>query len=166
MVPAWPTVGFNNAFARRVEEFSIHGGGSPLYDRYLNALEDGAMFDCRAFNVPREEVTNNIYWRQLDASRNSIQMLGQVHFAHKELQNKSCNEIQDMLMTRKGINWNNLPAYQKRGSCCVKRKYFEEQEEDGKLVKVERSHWEVDVNIPIFKGDGREYIEQLLEPEE
>lgn len=79
------TVGFNNAFARRVEEFSIHGGGSPLYDRYLNALEDGAMFDCRAFNVPREEVTNNIYWRQLDASRNSIQMLGQVHFAHKEL---------------------------------------------------------------------------------
>lgn len=139
---------------------------SPLYDRYLNALEDGAMFDCRAFNVPREEVTNNIYWRQLDASRNSIQMLGQVHFAHKELQNKSCNEIQDMLMTRKGINWNNLPAYQKRGSCCVKRKYFEEQEEDGKLVKVERSHWEVDVNIPIFKGDGREYIEQLLEPEE
>lgn len=140
--------------------------GSPLYDRYLNALEDGAMFDCRAFNVPREEVTNNIYWRQLDASRNSIQMLGQVHFAHKELQNKSCNEIQDMLMTRKGINWNNLPAYQKRGSCCVKRKYFEEQEEDGKLVKVERSHWEVDVNIPIFKGDGREYIEQLLEPEE
>ena len=140
------TVGFNNAFARRVE--------------------DGAMFDCRAFNVPREEVTNNIYWRQLDASRNSIQMLGQVHFAHKELQNKSCNEIQDMLMTRKGINWNNLPAYQKRGSCCVKRKYFEEQEEDGKLVKVERSHWEVDVNIPIFKGDGREYIEQLLEPEE
>ena len=160
------TVGFNNAFARRVEEFSIHGGGSPLYDRYLNALEDGAMFDCRAFNVPREEVTNNIYWRQLDASRNSIQMLGQVHFAHKELQNKSCNEIQDMLMTRKGINWNNLPAYQKRGSCCVKRKYFEEQEEDGKLVKVERSHWEVDVNIPIFKGDGREYIEQLLEPEE
>ena len=40
------------------------------------------------------------------------------------------------------------------------------KEEDGKLVKVERSHWEVDVNIPIFKGDGREYIEQLLEPEE
>ena len=29
------------------------------------------------------------------------------------------------------------------------------------------SKWrEVDVNIPIFKGDGREYIEQLLEPEE
>ena len=91
---------------------------------------------------------------------------GQAHFTHKELQNKSCNEIQDMLMTRKGINWNNLPEYQKRGSCCVKRKYFEEQEEDGKLVKVETSHWEVDVNIPIFKGDGREYIEQLLEPEE
>lgn len=160
------TVGFNNAFARRVEEFSIHGGGSPLYDRYLNALEDGAMFDCRAFNVPREEVTNNIYWRQLEQAEILFRCWDRYISLIRNCKNKSCNEIQDMLMTRKGINWNNLPAYQKRGSCCVKRKYFEEQEEDGKLVKVERSHWEVDVNIPIFKGDGREYIEQLLEPEE
>ena len=59
------------------------------------------MFDCRCFNIPKEEVTNLIYWRQLDASRNSIQMVGQANFSHKELQNKSCNDIQDMLMTQK-----------------------------------------------------------------
>ena len=34
------------------------------------------MFDARCFNIPKEEVTNNIYWRQLDATRNSIQMVG------------------------------------------------------------------------------------------
>ena len=115
------TVGFNNAFSRRVEDYGLYNRGSVFYHRYLNVLEAGAMFDCRAFNVPREEVTNNIYWRQLDASRNSIQMLGQAHFTHKELQNKNCSEIQDMLMTQKGINWNDLPVYQKRGTCCVKR---------------------------------------------
>ena len=80
------------------------------------------MFDARVFNIPKEEVTNNIYWRQLDASRNSIQMLGQAYFSHKELQHKTCNQIQDMLMTQKEINWNDLPSHQKRGSCCVKNR--------------------------------------------
>ncbi len=129
-------------------------------DRYLNALEDGAMFDCRAFNVPREEVTTIFTGGSWMQAVILFRCWDRYISLIRNCKNKSCNEIQDMLMTRKGINWNNLPAYQKRGSCCVKRKYFEEQEEDGKLVNVERSHWEVDVNIPIFKGDGREYIEQ------
>lgn len=160
------TVGFHNAFAKHVEEFRMHGGESLLYDRYLSVLETGAMFDCRAFNVPREDVTNNIYWRQMDASRNSIQMLGQANFTHRELQNKSCNKIQDMLMTQKGINWNDLPVYQKRGTCCVKCKDIVEQEVRGKIVKVEKNYWKVDLDIPIFKGDGRAYIERLLEAED
>ena len=82
------------------------------------------MFDARVFNIPKEEVTNLIYWRQLDATRNSIQMVGQANFSHKELQNKSCNMIQNMLLTEKDINWNNFPTHQKRGSCCIKENYF------------------------------------------
>ena len=69
-------------------------------------------------------MTNYFYWRQLDASRNSIQMVGQANFSHKKLQNKSCNDIQDMLMTQKGINWNDFPTYQKCGSCVVKEYYW------------------------------------------
>ena len=60
-----------------------------------------AQFDCRAFNLSKDEVTNYLCWRQADATRNSIQMVGQAHFLHKELQNKSCNEIQDMLILQK-----------------------------------------------------------------
>ena len=102
----------------------------------------------------------------MDASRNSIQMLGQANFTHRELQNKSCNEIQDMLMTQKSINWNDLPVYQKRGTCCIKCKDIVEQEVRGKMVKVEKNYWKVDLDIPIFKGDGRAYIERLLEAED
>ena len=105
-----------------------------------------AMFDARCFNIPKEEVTNLIYWRQLDATRNSIQMVGQANFSHKELQGKSCNDIQNMLFLQKGINWNDLPTYMKCGSCCVKT-------EEG---------WIIDKNIPIFKGEDREYIEKLI----
>lgn len=113
-----------------------------------------AMFDARVFNIPKEEVTNLVYWRQLDATRNSIQMVGQTFFSHKQLHGKSCSQIQDMLMEEKGINWNDYPTYQKRGSCCVKESY----EENG----VMRTRWVIDKNIPIFKGEDRKYIEQLI----
>ena len=137
------------------------------------ARKKGAMFDSRCFNIPKEEVTNLIYWRQLDAIRNSIQMVGQANFPYKELQNKSCNDVQDMLMEQKGINWNDYPAHQKRGSCCIKtKKNITEHNSDetmklGKGRKkvaaiIERPHWIIDTEIPIFKGEGRKYIDNLV----
>ena len=127
-----------------------------LYTAYTKAFEKGAMFDSRVFNIPKEEVTNLIYWRQLDATRNSIQMVGQANFSHAELQEKTCNMIQDMLHEQRGINWNNFPTHLKRGTCVIKK-------ETGKEARTE---WVIDTEIPIFKGEGREYIEKLVYCEE
>ena len=140
-----------------------------LCDSYIAANEKGAMFDSRCFNIPKEEVTNYIYWRQLDASRNSVQMVGQANFSDKELHKKTTNQIQDMLMTQKSINWNDFPTYQKRGSCCIKEVYYVGK--NGEEVPVEdsnkddvtkRSRWIIDKDIPIFKGECRQYIERLI----
>ena len=141
-----------------------------LLDVYTKAESKGAMFDARAFNIPKEEVTNCIYWRQLDASRNSIQMVGQANFSHKELHCKTCNDIQDMLMLQKGINWNDFPTHQKRGTCVIKSDEKETITEDnigtdGSVIgttKTIRSKWVIDKEIPIFKGEGREYIDRLI----
>lgn len=123
------------------------------YDKYYSKI-NRAMFDSRCFNIPKEEVTNYFYWRQLDATRNSIQMVGQANFSHKELQNKSCNDIQNMLLAEKDINWNNFETYKKRGSCCVKKEYVQDD--------ITRTKWVVDNNIPIFKGEDRYYIDDLV----
>lgn len=173
------TMAFNKIFSDMVGKLHIQGTLEKEYSCILyKAAKNGAMFDARVFNIPREEVCNYFYWRQLDASRNSIQMVGQANFSHKELQYKSCNDIQDMLMTKKGINWNDFPTYQKRGSCVVREDYFQSCE-DGKFIKfpdgcsnpyedeeseigVWRGHWIIDKDIPSFKGDGRQYIEQLI----
>nr|DAK91408.1 MAG TPA: tRNAHis guanylyltransferase [Bacteriophage sp.] len=168
------TMAFNKAFVKEVKKYSfelsmgIHTDEERrLLDIYDKAIDKGAMFDARCFNIPKEEVTNLCYWRQLDASRNSIQMVGQANFSHKELQNKSCNDIQDMLMTQKGINWNDLPTYQKRGSCCVRNKIIIES--DGVMATAQlrdtsrsENEWIIDTDIPIFKGEGREYIDRLV----
>lgn len=155
------TMAFNNIFNKDVIWWKLHNSpshgpqsGNDVYYGlraiYDAAVKNGAMFDARCFNIPREEVTNLIYWRQLDATRNSIQLAGQSYFSHGQLQNKSCNEIQEMLFIEKDINWNDYPTVFKRGACCVKG-------ENG---------WEIDLEIPVFKGEEREYIEKLLLPEE
>lgn len=117
------------------------------HETLTNAMIKGAMFDARCFNIPKEEVTNLIYWRQLDATRNSIQMVAQSQFSHKELQGLSCNKLQDKLLIEKNINWNNYPTEVKRGSSCIKN-------EEGK--------WFIDKEIPILKGINRNYIDKLI----
>nr|DAH04712.1 MAG TPA: tRNAHis guanylyltransferase [Bacteriophage sp.] len=180
------TMAFNKFFEKYVDEyrFSKWDGVSKYEDgtwgyiqTLLNAVDKGAMFNARCFNIPKEEVTNLVYWRQLDASRNSIQMVGQANFSHKELQNKSCNDIQDMLMIQKGINWNDLPTYQKRGSCCVKREFWVDKNDGEEFSKeyqealnrtardenaIKRTEWIIDTDIPIFRNEGREYIDRLV----
>jgi tRNA(His) 5'-end guanylyltransferase len=114
-----------------------------LFNAYTTACEKGAMFDARVFNIPKEEVVNCIYWRQLDAARNSVLMVGQAYFSHNELQGKTCKVIQDMLHEQKGINWNDYPVAQKRGVCWTKEKGL-------------------DYNMPMLKGEDRKYLEDLV----
>lgn len=104
-----------------------------------------AMFDARCFNIPKEEVVNLIYWRQLDAVRNSIQACGQAHFSHKQLMNKSCKDIKEMLVE---INqpWENLPVFKQRGTCCTR----------------EDKQWVTDYSMPMLVKEGREYLEALI----
>ena len=163
------TMAFNRAFANNVGDYCTYShecmdNTHENYEHILSlAVDKGAMFDCRCFNIPKEEVTNCIYWRQLDATRNSIQMVGQANFSHKELQNKSCNDIQDMLMTQKGINWNDLPIYQKRGSCCVRNHMISEPYGNRMLDKnAGENEWVIDKNIPIFKGEDRKYVDNFV----
>jgi tRNA(His) guanylyltransferase len=80
-------------------------------------------------------------------------MVGRAYFSHKELHKVNCNQIQEKLFQEKGINFNDLPTYQKRGACIVKEQY---QKEDAI-----RSRWVVDENIPVFT-QNREYIEKFL----
>lgn len=124
--------------------------------KYSSALDTccskGAMFDARAFNIPEEEICNCLIWRQQDATRNAIQMLGHCHFSEKELYEKSCNEIQDMLFLEKLINFNDMDTEYKRGICCIRKKV----PCSSKLCGYKKE-WVLDKEIPVFTQD-REYI--------
>jgi len=98
-------------------------------------------FDSRAFSLPQDEICNYFIWRQIDATRNAIQMAGREYFSHKSLHKISCSQIQEKLFQEKGINFNDYPIVRKRGFCIV--------------------NGETDFEIPIFTQD-RNYIEKFV----
>lgn len=171
------TLAFNKFFSHNVEDLESdlaqeHETDSmtewvktmlSYYQIYRIALKKGAMFDSRVFTIPKEEVCNYFIWRQQDSTRNSIQSVGQANFSQKELHGQSYNNIQDMLMTQKGINWNDYATTLKRGSCCIKvddglTKY----DEVGNICDyIPSSKWVIDNEIPIFTQD-RSYIDKLI----
>ena len=157
------TVAFNKYFGEKIEKYNIFGSSGKQANWYLAALSRGATFDARCFNIPKEEVANLIYWRQLDATRNSIQMVGQAYYSHSELQNKTNSQIQDMLMADYNINWNDFPIDCKRGACCI-RNYQICEPYGNRLANpdIAEGAWFVDTKIPIFKGEDREYIERWI----
>ncbi len=114
-------------------------------------IYDLAQFDARVFNLPKEEVANYFIWRQQDATRNSINMLGQFHFSHKALHGKNVSQVQDMLVLEKQTHWNQQPTWAKRGSCVIAN--FGSFDSSQAFVR--------DEVIPIFTRN-RGYIEKHL----
>jgi len=80
-----------------------------------DVTKDIALFDARVFNIPREEVANYFYWRQIDWKRNSIQMLAQSLFSHSELHKKNTQQMLDMCY-EKGYDWHELEPQWKNGT--------------------------------------------------
>jgi len=110
------------------------------------------LFDARTFVLPKEEVANYFIWRQQDATRNSINSLARKYFSHSDLANKRTDQVQELLLTKQKINWNDIPTWQKRGACIIK---MPKSKEDKNLI------WKIDENIPIFTQD-RNYIERYV----
>jgi tRNA(His) 5'-end guanylyltransferase len=117
----------------------LEGMGLPIKFKALGC------FDSRAFVLPKEEVCNYFLWRSQDATRNSINSVGQAHFSPKQLHGLNTSKVQDLLFKEKGVNWNDLPVIEKRGACIVKQ-------EGG---------WVVDREIPIFSQD-RTYVNKFV----
>lgn len=149
----WDTLTTDNWFGNNVQKMVSISASMCTYAfqeiiRCFNMdIDCPALFDSRAYNLPKEEVCNYFIWRQSDATRNSLNSLAQSMFSHKSLQGLKLSEVHDKLMLEKQVNWNDLDTWKKRGSCV----YY--NEENGETV--------MDSEIPIFTQD-REYVERHI----
>jgi tRNA(His) 5'-end guanylyltransferase len=103
-----------------------------------------AMFDARVFSIAdKVEVENYFIWRQKDAMRNSLQMIAQSLFSHKELQGKNQKVLYEMV-TEAGYDCSNLNQGLKMGRMITKGEYGFQTD-----------------NIPVFTEDNG-YISELV----
>lgn len=154
---------FYRAHTNAFQEFyyDCQENNTVIPDWVCNHNNTIAVFDCRAFILPKEEVNNYFYWRESDCRRNSVNMMAHEYFTDKELLHKSTEERKEMLFDRKNIQWELIPSFYKNGVCVRKYKRVEKVIYKNQTLEVPRRRWEIDYNIPIFiqKSD---YIEQLL----
>ena len=113
----------DNTFGRKVRKINttLAGEASAAFSMALGKL---ATFDCRVIPLPNiERVQDYFLWRQEDAHRNSLNAycywtLRKEGLEKEEatmlLEGKSVADKNELLF-QKGINYNELPNWQKRG---------------------------------------------------
>ncbi|WP_338743068.1 tRNA(His) guanylyltransferase Thg1 family protein [Actinomadura luteofluorescens] len=146
------TVAFNDAYVPA-------SGASPV---------SRATFDARVFTIPGQvDVANYFLWRQRDAVRNSISMAAQAHFSHKRLHKIGTGEMQELLWSEAGVNWNDYPAGSKRGRVTVRRtgerpvSYTDRRTGDQVTTTAIRSWWETGA-APHFTANPGDWLAETV----
>lgn len=112
------------------------------------------VFDGRVFTIPEPvEVANYFIWRQRDCTRNSVSMAARANFSQRELHGKNSGQMQDMLWTEHGVNWNDYPVGVKRGRTCVRVTEMREEEA--------RTSWVVE-GAPIFTAQPGDWLAERI----
>ena len=106
--------------------------------KYINRV---AMFDCRCFNIPREEVLNCLLWRQQDSKRNAILTAGQTWIGKKKIHGLKTTDIIDQLKEMDIDYWAKIPKYYHYGRTFVTGEesniwVFDNKEDREKLEKL------------------------------
>lgn len=135
-------------------------------------LQDLGCFDCRISQLPNTELVVDYFrWRQQDAYRNSLsshcywRLRREGHSFSKATSMMSglSQANKHELLFQHGINFNDLPTWQKRGSGL----YWQEYQKTGYNPKTEektivsRSKIKQDLQLPM-KDDYSDFIRELL----
>ena len=153
----------DNTFGRKVRKINstLAGEASAAFSLELGRC---ATFDCRVIPLPTAELVVDYFrWRQEDAHRNSLNghcywMLRKegmsVQAATRELEGKSVSYKNELLFSR-GINYDQLPSWQKRGIGLWKEEYEKEGFDpiSGTTVRAVRNRIAVCEELPL----GEEY---------
>lgn len=138
-------------------------------------LGDLAVFDCRVSQLPRgEDVVDYFRWRNEDAHRNALNahaywlLRKQGRSVGEETAKLSGLSVaqKNELLFQGGVNFNDLPLWQKRGSGLYWEEYDRPAENPvtGEKVVARRRRVRRDLELPM-KDEYSAFLRRLLPPE-
>lgn len=155
------------SFGRKLRKLTsiLAGTASAAVSLRLGVL---ACFDCRISQLPTEELVADYFrWRSEDAHRNALNShcywaLRRAGLSAREathrLHGATVADKNELLLKEHGINFNDLPAWHRRG-VGVYWEPYERQDKSGKTAT--RRRIKVDVELPM-KDAYSAYIRDLL----
>jgi hypothetical protein len=126
-------------------------------------LETSPWFDNRVqklASIAASMATN--YFNQ--KFKELVKIICRRYYSPNHSYDRKCNqEIIEMLIQQKDIDWNKLKIYKQRGTCII-RSAHSSFLLNGKQITADT--WSHDFDIPRFIGEGRDYIERYLYPDD
>jgi len=160
-----------SSFGRKMRKFSSILAGEASA-KFSILLGDVASFDCRICQLPNESLVVDYFrWRNEDAHRNALNahcywsLIAEgktVQEATKSLSGMSVAAKNELLFQR-GINFNDLPLWQKRGTGLYWEVYEKEASNPimGETVTAQRRQIKVNTDLPLKEEYG-EFVRSLL----
>ena len=132
-----------------------------------------AAFDCRISQLPNINLVIDYFrWRNSDAHRNALSAHSYWMLRKQGLSGRSANSKIEHLTTagknellfENGINFNDLPSWQKRGVGCYWETYLKEgfNPISERQVFTERQRIKVDLELPMYE-EYSGFIRNLIE---
>lgn len=141
--------------------------------KFSLALGDIGSFDCRISQLPTiSDVIDYFRWRNEDAARNclsahcywALRKSGRnAQEATQEISGKSTAEKNELLFQH-GINFNDVPLWQKRGIGFYEEEYQKEGKnpKTGEVSLATRKRIKVDMDLPM-KDEYSSFIKAIIE---
>lgn len=161
-----------SVFSRKHRKYNsiLAGEASAKFSLLLGGI---ASFDCRLCELPNKHLVVDYFrWRNEDAHRNALNAhcywrLRKDNFSQKEatrrVEKLSVSEKNELLFSY-GINFNDLPSWQKRGvgiySLEIDKEGFNPKTEQH--VTIKRRQLTVDYELPM-KDDYARFITDIIE---
>lgn len=162
----------DRTFGRKVRKINstLAGEASAAFSLALGRI---AVFDCRVIPLPnRERVKDYFVWRQEDAHRNALNAWcywtlrkeGNSKLKATEYLQGRTTAFKNELLFERGINFNDLPGWQKRGIGV----YFREEQKAGynpimqEQVEAKRRKLYVEYELKVKEEYGK-WVEGFLD---
>ena len=162
----------DRTFGRKVRKINstLAGEASAAFSLALGRI---AVFDCRVIPLPnRERVRDDFVWRQEDAHRNALNAWcywtlrkeGNSKLKATEYLQGRTTAFKNELLFERGINFNDLPGWQKRGIGV----YFREEQKVGynpimqEQVEAKRRKLYVEYELKVKEEYGK-WVEGFLD---
>lgn len=149
----------DNSFGRNIRKWTsiLAGEASAAFAVRIGQV---AAFDCRVIELPTEGLVVDYFrWRSEDAHRNALNAWcywklraegADVESATRRLEGMSVSEKNELLFQR-GVNFNDLPAWQRRGIGVLWEEYDKvaTNPKTGQAVTARRRRLRTDLNLPM-----------------